>query len=94
VLDNVQVTYDPAVTRLTRAGLVRLVPGSTSNQQRVDELAGDQVDLTSSHLGAVGSWQSPSSGTQIESQNNLLFNLNDFLGESQPLEVVAWCEEQ
>lgn len=94
LLDNVQLAYDPGVTQLTRAQLVELVPGSAADKECTEVNAGGPGKKTHLRLGAaVGSWQNQSSTIKTESESQLLFNLNDFLGESQPLEVVAWREE-
>lgn len=88
VLDNVQVSYDPGVLRVTRCELSRLAPASPAGIKLSAPLP---MTLYREKLGSVGAWEGPS---QTETtRSDVFFNLNDFLGESQPLEVVAWREE-
>lgn len=85
-IEDSLLVYDPAVTRLELGadGSV-LVPGSPGK----DTPKGPVRYSTRSPRGA---WVSASSVDGSAAQR-VLFNLNDFLSEGQPMETVSWRED-
>lgn len=101
LLDNVQIVYDPAVgvlsSQTARASgstlSVSTVSGTLIEEQLGTEVGAD-VNLYMNDVNvAIDSGADATSGLGSSLEPSQLFNLNDFLGESEPLEVVCWREE-
>ena len=86
LIQDANLAYDPQVSRLYLPTGSMLIPGSPS---------GMNVDLEPirfSSQSARGAWVSSDSLT-AGSATGLAFNLSDFLGQGQPLEVISWRED-
>lgn len=92
VLDSAQVLFDPEVDWLGDGGSV-LNPGSASNStQATTATTLSAATGLFSTLSLRGSWTAADGPGSSAPQPD--FNLNDFLGESQPLQIVTWGEER
>lgn len=89
-IQDVQLSYDPNVTHLNRrpGSGSWLIPGSPGNRNaRSDSFE----DYKYRDKAAAGAWVSAPEGALTPTTEEL-FNLNDFLGQGQPMEVLLWRE--
>ncbi len=86
-IQDSQLLYDPGVTHLEldASGSV-LMPGSPGNGKAA------KAPVRTSTRSARGAWVSAASLYPDDSGREL-FNLNDFLSQGQPMEVVSWRED-
>ena len=86
LIQDANLAYDPQVSRLSLRTGSMLVPGSPSGKDS------DSEPVKYSSKAARGAWVSSDSLT-AGSATGLAFNLSDFLGQGQPLEVISWRED-
>lgn len=86
LIQDASLAYDPQVTRLSLPTGSMLIPGSPSGKNT------ESTPTKFSAKGARGAWVSIDSFVS-NSDPSLAFNLSDFLGNGQPLEVISWRED-